>query len=79
MYNDFKCVILYKGKLTDYIEIINGVRQGCVLSPIIFLLVLDNVMRKTLRDRKRGIQWGMKERLEDLDFADDMFIVTETY
>jgi hypothetical protein len=29
-------------------------------------------MRKTLGDRKRGIQWGMKERLEDLDFADDI-------
>jgi hypothetical protein len=26
-------------------------------------------MRKTLGDRKRGIQWGMKDKLEDLDFA----------
>jgi hypothetical protein len=41
------------------------------------LLVLDNVVRKTLGDRKRGIQWGMKDRLEDLDFTDDMLIVTD--
>jgi hypothetical protein len=53
MYDDFKFKILYEGKFTDYIEITNGIRQGCILFPIIFLLVLDNVMRKTLGDRKR--------------------------
>jgi hypothetical protein len=72
MYDDLKCKILHEGKFTDYIEITNGIGQGCILSPITFLLVLDNVMRKTLRNRKRGIQWGMKDRLEDLDFADDI-------
>jgi hypothetical protein len=50
-YDDFKCKILHEGKYTDYIENTNGVRQGCILSPIIFLLVLDNVMRKTLGER----------------------------
>jgi hypothetical protein len=78
-YDDFKCKILYEGKLADYIEITDGVRQGCILSPIIFLLVLNNVMRKTLEDRKRGIQWGMKDRLEDLDFADDTCLLSQRY
>jgi hypothetical protein len=53
MYDDFKFKIIHEGKLTDYIEITNGVRQGCILYPIIFLLVLDNVMRKILGNRKR--------------------------
>jgi hypothetical protein len=47
MYDDFKCKILHEGKLIDYIEITNGVRQDCILFPTIFLLVLDNVMRQT--------------------------------
>jgi hypothetical protein len=79
MYDDFKCKILHEGKFTDYIEITNGVRQGCILSPIIFLIVLDNVMRKTLGDRKRGIQWGMKDRLEGLDFADDICLLSQRH
>jgi hypothetical protein len=79
MYDDFKCKILHEGKFTDYIEITNGVRQGCILSPIIFLLVLDNVMRKILEDRKRGIQWRMKDRLEDLNFADDICLLSQRH
>jgi hypothetical protein len=80
MYNiyDCKCKILHETKLTDFTEITNGVRQVCILSPIIFLLVLDNVMRKTLGNMKRGIQWGMKDRLEDLDFSDDICLLSGT-
>jgi hypothetical protein len=78
-YDDLKYKILHEGKLTDYIEITNGVKQGCILSPIIFLLVLDNVMRKALGNTKMGIQWGMKDRLKDLDFADDVCLLSQRY
>jgi hypothetical protein len=33
--------------------------------------VLDDVMMKTSM-RQRGILWGLVERLEDVDFADDI-------
>jgi hypothetical protein len=79
VYDDFKSKILHEGKLADYIEITNSVRQGCILSPTIFLLVLDNVMRKTLGNRKRGTQWGMRDGLEDLDFADDKCLLSQRY
>ena len=35
-----------------------GVRQGCILSPLMFLVVTDAVMRNVNRDRRRGIRWG---------------------
>jgi len=28
---------------------------------------------------KRGIQWGMKERLEDLDYADDICLLAQRF
>jgi len=29
--------------------------------------------------RKRGIQWSVKERLEDLDYADDIFLLAQRF
>lgn len=65
MYNEFRCKILQEGKLSEYIEAKNGVRQRCVLSSTMFLLLLDNVMRNTSRRSNRGIQWGLRGSLED--------------
>jgi hypothetical protein len=79
MYEGFKCQVLYDGKLTEYIKVTTGVREGCILSPTIFLLVLDDVMRKTTSIRQRGIQWGMMDRLEDLDFADDICLMAQSF
>jgi hypothetical protein len=42
-----------------------------------FLLILDRVLKRVKGLRKRGIQWGMKERLEDLDYADDICLLAQ--
>jgi len=31
------------------------------------------------RDKQRGIQWGLVNRLEDLDFANDLCLLSETH
>jgi hypothetical protein len=65
---------VHEGKLSEPFRIRTGVRQGCLLSPIIFLMVLDGVMRKATR-RPRGLRWGLTDRLEDIDFADDLCLI----
>jgi hypothetical protein len=77
MYEGFRCKVLHEGKLTENFIISTGVRQGCILSPIIFLLVLDRIMRKTLGGRKRGIQWNIRYRLEDLESDDDICLLAQ--
>ena len=79
LYDGFKCKISHEGKLSDFIEVRNGVRQVCILSPTLFLLILDRVMKRVKGLRKRGIQWSMKERLEDLDYADDICLLTQRF
>jgi hypothetical protein len=79
MYDRFKCKISHKGKLSEIIEVRNGVRQGCILSPTLFLLILDRVMKRGKGLRKRGIQGSMKERLEDMNYADDICLLTQRF
>ena len=49
-----------------------GVRQGCVMSAILFCIVTDWILRRTTEDEPRGIRWTLFLTLEDLDFADDL-------
>ena len=79
LYDGFKCKISHEGKRSDFTEVRSGVRQGFILSPSLFLLLLDTVMKREKGSRKRGIQWSMKERLEDLDYADDICLLAHRF
>jgi hypothetical protein len=36
-------------------------------------------MRKTTEDAPRGIRWIISSTLEDLDFADDLALLSQTH
>ena len=77
-YNIFSCSIIHKKKLTDWFSVRSWVRQGCVLSPMLFLVAIDWIMRKTIGKKRRGIRWTLTSLREDLDFADDVALVSST-
>ncbi|KAL9970181.1 hypothetical protein ACROYT_G022514 [Oculina patagonica] len=77
-YNNFTCSVIHKKKLTDWFSVRSGLRQGCVLSPMLFLVAIDWIMRKTIGNKRRGIRWTLTSLLEDLDFADDVALVSST-
>jgi hypothetical protein len=79
LYDGFKCKISHEGKLSGFIEVRNCVMQGHILSPTLFLLILNRVMKRVKRLRKRGIHWCMKERLEDVDYADDICLLGQRF
>ena len=56
----------------------SGVRQGCVMSAVLFNIVIDWVMKKTMERPTRGIRWTMFSFLEDIDFADDVALLSHT-
>ena len=79
MYEDATCQVIHDGKLTEPFTVHTGVRQGCLLSPTIFLMVVDWVMRQSTAGRRTGIQWTFTRQLEDLDFADDISLLSHRH
>jgi hypothetical protein len=77
-YNQFSCRVLHNGQLTTPLKTKCGVRQGCLLSPLLFLVVLDKVLRARLDGKARGTRWKLKETLEDLDYADDICLLSHS-
>jgi hypothetical protein len=47
-YNMFNCRVLHDGQMSPPFDTVSGVRQGCLLSPLLFLVVMDKVMRAVL-------------------------------
>ena len=78
-YSGMTCRVIHDGQLTNLFEIKTGVRQGCLLSPFLFLLTIDWIMQKTTEQRKNGIQWTLWTQLDDLDFADDLALLSHRH
>ena len=41
-------------------------RQRCLLSQFLFILVIDWVMKTATKKKRNGIQWKMLTQLDDL-------------
>ena len=59
-------------------EVITGVKQGCVLSLLIFLMVMDWILRRTTAAIPAGNQWIRDSKLCDLDFANDIVLLADS-
>ena len=51
-YEGMTCRVIHGNQVTDAFQVKTGVRQGCLLSPFLFLLTIDWVM-KTSQNRKK--------------------------
>lgn len=78
-YDGFKCRVLYNGRLSAEFNTISGVRQGCLMSPILFLIVLDDVLAQAIDGKNRGITWNLQSQLEDLAYADDICLISSRH
>ena len=87
IYSNTQAVVLSPDGETDAFEILAGVLQGDTLAPYLFIIVLDYVMRVAIGGEEDSLgftitprrnRWQPAEVLTDLDFADDIALLSDT-
>ena len=61
---------------SDVIEIQRGVRQGCVLSPLLFNLYSEEIFKEALDDIELGVSVN-GQRLNNIRYADDTVVFAD--
>lgn len=70
--------ISIKGKLSEEFMINKGVRQGCSLSPSLFNIYIDDILREWKKCTNDGISLNRQNILNTLLFADDQIIIQDS-
>ena len=77
-YNESPCRVKVGRHLSASFIVRTGVRQGCALSPLVFNVTIDWIMKKSLEGRT-GVQCGADGlKFTDADYADDVAFIEET-
>lgn len=71
LYSSASSAVLLNCEIGEYFRTTVGVRQGCLLSPALFNLFLENIMREALHDFQSTISMGGRV-VSNLRFADDI-------
>ena len=76
LYFQSEACVRVQGKNSEWFEVAMGVRQGCTMSPWLFNLVMDSIVREAREKFQGGVQLE-SSKVQFLLFADDLVIVAE--
>nr|CAH8874004.1 unnamed protein product [Trichobilharzia regenti] len=65
LYDDTIYQVVYKTKLSEAFEVKTGESQGCLLSPLIFLIVVNWIIQGTVGNKKTDIRWTDEKASRD--------------
>lgn len=75
-WNQSASIRLNSEECTDEVNIRRGVRQGCILSPLIFNLYSEEIFNEALEGEEHGILVN-GERLNNIRYADDTVVFAD--
>ena len=76
MYKEVKSCVMVDGEQTDWFETHMGVRQGCVISPILYSVFINGFAKELIGKKVGGVNIG-EEVLNLLLFADDIVLFAD--
>ena len=71
LYADKEATVRTRHETTDWFQIGKGVRQGCILSPCLFNLYAENIMRNAGMDEAQAGIKSARRNINNLRHADD--------
>ena len=74
LYNSSKSSILINNNIGTKFNTTLGVRQGCLLSPVLLNIFLEKIMLDSLTNQPSSISIGGR-RFNNLSFADDIYLI----
>ena len=78
LYARQEATIRTRHRTTDWFQIVKGVHQGCILSPCLFNLYAEYVMRNAgLEEAQAGIKI-VRRNINNLRYADDTTLMAES-
>ena len=78
LYAGQEATVRSRHRITDWFQIGKAVRQGCVLSPCLFNLYAEYIMRNTgLEEAQAGIKIAWRN-INNLRYADDTTLTVES-
>ena len=78
LYADQEATVRTGHGATDWFQIGKGVRQGCILTPCLFSLYAEYIMRNTgLEEAQAGIKIAGRN-ISNLRYADDITLMAES-
>ena len=76
MYEKVKSCVRPKSGITNFFNYNRGVRQGCLLSPLLFSLYINDLVNPSETDGAQGVElWDI--RLCAMLYADDLILMPE--
>jgi hypothetical protein len=78
--NSASFAVLVNGEATDFFRSGRGLRQGCPLSPLLFILVMESLSLLLKSSQREGIIKGIKvsriTKILHILFVDDILLLT---
>ena len=78
LYNNSEAAVMNAGYMTDYFTVSRGVRQGCPLSPFLFILSVELLALKIRQEPNcKGIRLPNLQEAKISQFADDTTLISK--
>ena len=73
LYENVNCAVKVNNSLSTWFQVDCGVKQGCILSPLLFALYIDSLIQE-LNAKEVGVMYG-DGMLSTLLYADDIVLI----